>query len=154
MNEKKCKECNKRFKVPETHPYKIFCSDKCRWKNKNRRYWKECPDCGKIIKRWNAKFCKSCSHKMEKSYLWKGGKIKKLGYVWVYQPEHPFARDKYVMEHRLIMEKKLGRYLTEDEIVHHKNKIKDDNREENLRLFKNNGEHIKFHNIIKAEVEG
>jgi len=70
------------------------------------------------------------------SIRWKGGKHKDgKGYVLIYKPKHPYATKKhYIMEHRLVMEKKLGRYLTKDEIVHHKNGIKDDNHIENLRL--------------------
>jgi hypothetical protein len=48
---------------------------------------------------------------------------------------HPRARNKYVFEHILNMEKKLGRYLTEEEFVHHKNGIKDDNCIQNLELW-------------------
>jgi hypothetical protein len=43
------------------------------------------------------------------------------------------------------MEKKLDRHLTEEEVVHHKNGIRNDNRPSNLELFKNVGEHTAFH---------
>lgn len=67
-----------------------------------------------------------------------GGHKKKRsdGYIKVYCPDHPMAtKDGYVMEHILVMEKKIGRYITRDEVVHHKNKIRDDNRIENLELM-------------------
>jgi len=68
-------------------------------------------------------------------YRWKGGKMKAMGYFYIYQPNHPYAiKAKYVLEHRLVMEKHIGRYLNPWEIVHHINGIKDDNRIENLEL--------------------
>ena len=85
---------------------------------------------------------------------WKGGKRKRIAmvgyYILILVPSHPFC-DKmgYVLEHRLIMERQLGRFLKPEEVVHHKNEIKKDNRIENLELFSDGGEHTKFHNFLK-----
>lgn len=74
---------------------------------------------------------------LDKSTRWKGGRwIKDSGYIFVYTPDHPYSNPNgYVFEHRLIMEKHIGRYLTKDEVVHHINKDKQDNRIENLQLM-------------------
>lgn len=66
------------------------------------------------------------------------------GYVLVYAPDHPNAKQgRYMYEHRLVMEQHLGRYLTSEEVVHHINGDTSDNRIENLQLFASNGEHLK-----------
>jgi hypothetical protein len=67
---------------------------------------------------------------------WNGGKtLNKEGYVLIWNPNHPYANSRgYVKEHRLVMEKMLGRYLELHEIVHHKNGTKNDNSPENLGL--------------------
>lgn len=83
--------------------------------------------------------------KGENSNGWKGGRyIDKDGYVLIYMPEHPNARKSgYVLEHRLAMEKHLGRPLTKKEVVHHK-KQKDENEAEKLQVFSSNGEHLRL----------
>ena len=74
-----------------------------------------------------------------------GGKyIDDKGYVRVLMPEHPYENHGYVYEHRLVMEKILGRYLEPWETVHHINEIKIDNREENFFLT-TVGEHSALH---------
>ena len=83
----------------------------------------------------------------EKHWAWNGGKIKSTqGYVNVLKPDHPNSNfSGYVMEHRLVMEKMIGRLLKKHEAVHHINEIKNDNRPENLFLFCSNKDHRHFH---------
>ena len=50
------------------------------------------------------------------------------------------------MEHDLIMECFIGRWLRDNEVVHHKNKIRNDNRIENLQLMTFE-EHARLHMI-------
>jgi hypothetical protein len=72
--------------------------------------------------------------------------------LFVYKPDHPRANERgYVRKYRLVMEAKLGRYLTADEVVHHI----DGNRENfdisNLKLFKNKAAHISYEDSIRDE---
>lgn len=67
------------------------------------------------------------------------------GYICIYFPDHPKStKDGYIMEHDLIMECLIGRHLGDNEVVHHKNKIRDDNRKENLQLM-TKSEHASLH---------
>lgn len=76
-----------------------------------------------------------------------GGHEKKRsdGYIKVYVPDHPHATaDGYVMKYTLVMERHIGRLLNEDEVVHHVNHVRNDNRLENLRLMTKH-EHQSLH---------
>jgi len=73
------------------------------------------------------------------STTWSGLKRRKgyttngHGYILLYLPGHPMAsKQGYVMEHRFVMAERLGRLLTDSEVVHHNNGNKADNRPENL----------------------
>lgn len=92
----------------------------------------------------------SKSHKGNLNYNFKG-RIYRNGYIKIYLPEHPFAdKQGHYREHRLIVEKIIGGYLHRYEVCHHINKIKDDNRIENLMVFKNQGIHTKFEKGCKV----
>ena len=84
----------------------------------------------------------------KKHPAWKGGRRnggEGYGYIRAYCPTHPYCDDRgYILEHRLVMEKHLGRTILPTEVVHHINGIKDDNRIENLMLFSSRGSHTSF----------
>lgn len=103
------------------------------------------------IKGGRGKFCsKGCYYKNKK--LQRGGNnrggiiITEDGYRAIWCPEHPYAQRKgYILEHRLIMEQHLKRYLEPNEIVHHKDGNQENNALSNLGLFDNIVSHLKYH---------
>ena len=68
--------------------------------------------------------------------MWNIRKIVSKGdYNYAVVPEHPNrTKNNYVLEHRVVMENHLGRLLNDDEVVHHINGNKKDNRIENLTI--------------------
>lgn len=152
-----CPQCGKVRRVPLSRVKSgrgMFCNPECfqvyrKELNEAKRYTRVCEQCSKVFKvhpgAANAshvwKYCsQKCyfNSKADKARKKDGEIHRNNGYVQVYMYDHPSVKNKRVkrvMEHRLVMEKVLGRYLTSEETVHHKNGIRDDNRPENLELW-------------------
>jgi len=109
-----------------------------------------------VTKRTRNKIRKSLLGKnwYDKGSAWKGGKTLRRGYVAIKNHTHPFRnRDNYILEHRLVMEKQLGRYLKPEERVHHIDGDKSNNVIDNLHLFHNESKHQKYHQFLKGCIE-
>jgi hypothetical protein len=115
--------------------------------------------CGKMVqvKRWTLNPSKTKTEyiKGHQQYGnkrgWKTGEIRQNGYVVIYSPNHPHRNvqaNGYVKRARLVMEKYLGRYLERNEIIHHLNGIRDDDRIENL-VVTTNSRHLSIHHNHK-----
>jgi len=134
--------------------------------------WLACSTCGK--ERWVkisdsrrlnfTGLCQSCclrerNGKLQDSPNWKGG-IKICGgrvFIWL-SPNHPFIcmADNlgYVKRARLVMAEHLGRPLTSEEEVHHKDENISNDTYSNLVFFETKGEHIKYHRLKEIKIMG
>ena len=129
--------------------------------------WLPCAKCGKhrwvalLFRKPVSETCPQCrtyqlrpSTWGNKHFRWKGGRRKlPNGYIWLRMyPNDPYytmaRKSGYALEHRIIMARYLGRCLSTQEQVHHKNGIRDDNRIENLELSD-----IRTHRELHAKLE-
>lgn len=124
----RCMSCYQKIRNPINWTFEM------RYKASKKKIGENNPNFGKI---------------KETNSNWRGGKLDRSGYISIYCPEHPFNRNGYVAEHRLVVEKKIGRYLTEKEVVHHIDFNKKNNHIDNLMLFTSSGEHMNFHIKLK-----
>lgn len=133
MIEKTCPQCASVFKVKAYLATKRRCCSRAcdnAWRGVNRK----CTECGKEIHRSNSQLPKKtklifCADACRKAYYFRVKKPSMAGYRYI------AVRGQSVLEHRVVMERILGRQLQSHENVHHKNGDRADNRPENLELW-------------------
>ncbi len=84
--------------------------------------------------------------------MWKVKKIISKGdYNYCLVPDHPNStKNGYMLEHRIVIENHLSRLLNSNEVVHHKNGDRKDNRLNNLEVLTNK-EHARLHGIQRGK---
>ncbi len=142
--ERICKRCNKKEIIQKVYE-DLMCTD-CSRKDKDKAIKISESHKGQTASEETKK--KMSDMRKGKNHPGYKGKVSdNHGYIKIYKPDHPSSTNgKYVLEHRLVMESLMGRYLDPTEVVHHINSNKSDNRKSNLWLFNSNKEHMEFHN--------
>lgn len=144
----KCKVCGKIFIIPLSAKERgrgKYCSKKCCYTINGEKH----PLYNKVF---TAEHCRKISinkignNSGAKHPRWKNGRIEGGRYIFILVPKHHSTpKTGYVLEHRIIAEKFIGRNITQQEEVHHINGNKHDNTPSNLYLFKTKSDHMKFH---------
>jgi hypothetical protein len=110
-----CKTCKKEFYRTRTEiarNRRNYCSFACRIKGRYQQIEEE-----------------------KRKHTYQGRMRPQHEYIYVKSYDHPNRNsNNEIAQHRLVMEKHLGRYLLKSETVHHRNGIKHDNRIENLEV--------------------
>lgn len=148
-----CDNCKKEFTV-KAYDYRLkngnikFCSKKCMGESKRTGKFINCKQCGKIFYTTRNELCsKECAaayrskNSEHKTYIENG---------YIVQYEKGYNKKGNVKQHRKVMEDYLGRKLTSEEVVHHINENKMDNRIENLEVMLR-GKHSSYHRKKEKE---
>jgi len=139
-----CKICGKKFSAsPSRIKTKKYCSNPCRNKS--------------MIGGHIGKEIQKGQHLSPKTEFKKGqpcpnfkGFINVAGYIYIYQPKnHRATKNGYVKRSILVAEKTFNHSLKDNEIVHHINKNKSDDRPQNLIIMTRN-KHMALHKNSKG----
>lgn len=138
-----CQRCGVEFTVNAARAGTAkFCSRACKYGESPA---KSCPQCGKDFRPQRSQYemrvycsvrCKGIARRVERRL--------DEGYVVVWDG------DRQIDEHRLVMERILGRSLSPHEHVHHKNEDTLDNRPENLEVL-TRSQHMSLHRRTQSQ---
>jgi hypothetical protein len=117
---------------PKRKPYSTITCQHCGKDFEARRFRTTGPHAGHSSGFRKQKYCSGTCRNYARATK---KKFDRHGYVYTYRPGSTKEKRTQVQEHRLVMEGILGRRLTKNETVHHKNGIRHDNRPENLELW-------------------
>lgn len=131
VEERRCGSCKRLFIPSSRHK----CCPVCRTNHRK----KPCTDCGKLCNSRHTGLCVACNNKargrrdgtIEFETVRQDGDYLALAVPF----DHPGGTKGWMLQHRYLMQKHLGRALLPGETVHHKNGLKTDNRLSNLELW-------------------
>ena len=106
-----------------------------------------CDRCGIKFLRYTSEMNRKNRPKAKKAFcsrkcMAKGYMIDRDGYILIYAKDHPKCNARgFVREHRMEVEKHLGRHLEIEEVVHHKDRDKANNHIDNLEIMTKSDHH-------------
>lgn len=147
-----------------------FCGLAC-FHKRNTKYQRdelECPQCGMKFLPTSSQARALATGEMKTAYCsaacygghrktkcngaanphWKGGKTESRGYIYLREKQLPVSP--YIASHRKIAAEKIGRPLRRNEVVHHINGNKTDNRPENLDVL-TISQHMRLHGLQQGK---
>jgi HNH endonuclease len=151
----------RKFDTPKAELKRLYLEEKLTVNEISKKLKRHVNTIWQAMDRWGIRAIRPKGpRKGEKHPMWNGGRRFRPGqpqgrtaYMLILKPDHPHADQAgYVLEHRLVMEKILGRILKREERVHHIDGNGLNNDPKNLCLFKNHAEHMKFHFHEKKDV--
>lgn len=137
--QKTCPNCSTPFMAKAAHAERrVYCSHKCKGEARTNAALvsKNCENCGIAFLSQPYRHVIYCSDECRRKGM--GNKKRKSVDGWlVHRTGYVVKMEngKTILQHRRVMEEKLGRSLKSFENVHHINGVKDDNRPENLEVW-------------------
>ena len=132
-----CAVCGQPF--VKKYREQVCCSRGCGNKYKSADREQVCPVCGAVFERPHGKSRTYCSRTCAMTGRYRKGQVRAHADGATINHSSGYVQEKqggkWSMQHRIVMERAIGRKIRESERVHHKNGNRQDNRPENLELW-------------------